>query len=26
MRGRMEITGDLIAPAVELDEWEVLRD
>jgi prevent-host-death family protein len=26
MRGSMEITGDLVAPAVEPKEWEVLRD
>ena len=26
MKGRMEILGDITAPATDLDEWEVLRD
>lgn len=26
MRDRTEILGDLVAPAVEPDEWEALRD
>jgi prevent-host-death family protein len=26
MKGRMEILGDIISPATDLDEWEVLRD
>ncbi len=26
MKGRMEILGDITAPAVVSDEWEVLRD
>jgi prevent-host-death family protein len=26
MKGRMEILGDIISPAVEPEEWEVLRD
>ena len=26
MKGRMEILGDIISPAADEDEWEVLRD
>jgi prevent-host-death family protein len=26
MRGRGKILGDIVAPAAEPDEWEVLRD
>lgn len=26
MEGRGEILGDLVAPAADLDEWEVLRE
>ncbi len=26
MRGQMEIIGDLVEPAAEPEEWEVLRD
>ena len=26
MRGTMKITGDIISPASDLEEWEVLRD
>lgn len=26
MKGRMEILGDIISPASDEDEWEVLRD
>ncbi|HEX8815227.1 MAG TPA: type II toxin-antitoxin system Phd/YefM family antitoxin [Terriglobales bacterium] len=26
MRGTMEILGDIISPATDPDEWEVLRD
>ena len=26
MRGKMEILGDIISPATDEDEWEVLRD
>jgi hypothetical protein len=26
MRGKMEILGDIISPAADEDEWEVLRD
>ncbi len=26
MKGRMEILGDIISPAADPDEWEVLRD
>jgi prevent-host-death family protein len=26
MRGKIEILGDIIAPASDEDEWEVLRD
>ncbi len=26
MKGRMEILGDIVSPAAEPDEWEVLRD
>jgi len=26
MRGKIEILGDIIAPAGDDDEWEVLRD
>jgi prevent-host-death family protein len=26
MEGRMEILGDLVSPAADPDEWEVLRD
>ena len=26
MRGKMEILGDIISPASDEDEWEVLRD
>jgi prevent-host-death family protein len=26
MKGTMEITGDIISPATDEDEWEVLRD
>jgi prevent-host-death family protein len=26
MRGRVEIHGDIVAPAADPDEWEVLRD
>ena len=26
MKGQMEILGDIISPASEPDEWEVLRD
>jgi prevent-host-death family protein len=26
MKGKMEILGDIISPAADEDEWEVLRD
>ncbi len=26
MRGKIEILGDIISPAADEDEWEVLRD
>jgi len=26
MRGKIEILGDIISPATDEDEWEVLRD
>lgn len=26
MQGRVEIKGDIIAPAVDPDDWEVVRD
>ena len=26
MKGRMEILGDIVSPAADEDEWEVLRD
>jgi prevent-host-death family protein len=26
MKGRMEILGDIVSPASEEDDWEVLRD
>jgi prevent-host-death family protein len=26
MKGKMEITGDIVSPAVDADDWEVLRD
>ena len=26
MKGRMRITGDIVSPANDEDEWEVLRD
>jgi prevent-host-death family protein len=26
MKGKMEIVGDIIAPATDLEDWEVLRD
>jgi len=26
MKDRMEILGDIISPAADEDEWEVLRD
>jgi len=26
MKGRMEILGDIVSPAANPDEWEVLRD
>jgi len=26
MKGRMEILGDIVSPAADPDEWEVLRD
>ncbi len=26
MKGRMEILGDIVSPATDPDEWEVLRD
>lgn len=26
MKGKMEITGDIISPATEENEWEVFRD
>jgi prevent-host-death family protein len=26
MKGKMEIIGDIISPAVDEEEWEVLRD
>lgn len=26
MRGRGRVVGDIVAPAVEFEEWEVLRD
>jgi prevent-host-death family protein len=26
MKGRIEILGDIISPAADEDEWEVLRD
>jgi antitoxin (DNA-binding transcriptional repressor) of toxin-antitoxin stability system len=26
MKGRMEILGDIVSPAADPDEWEVMRD
>jgi prevent-host-death family protein len=26
MKGRMKITGDIVSPASDPDDWEVLRD
>lgn len=26
MKGRMEILGDIVSPAADPDDWEVLRD
>ena len=26
MKGKMEITGDIVSPATDPEEWEVLRD